>query len=159
MDALPNVNTPRGGSKNSYVGLTSNVSPEVQSQVAANSHTGVSSDYYVSVLEKTVSNNVITPEFYDFAERAYQGVVCCNSCGDEYTWELSSEILAGYRHLFQKEDEDEKRNDNYVPHPIDTKEVALPEELAETEKEYDRKTSLETLKLIMKLGFKIIKEK
>lgn len=95
--------------------------------------------------------------------------------------------------------------DNYIPQPIGTKDVVLPEELAllaekivknvhevwakgrmkdgwsygvqrddvekrhpclvpyedltETEKEYDRKTSQETLKLIMKLGFKIIKEK
>ena len=31
------------------------------------------------------------------------------------------------------------------------------EELDETEKEYDRKTALETLKLIVKLGYKIIK--
>lgn len=95
--------------------------------------------------------------------------------------------------------------DDYIPRPIGTEDVALPEELAllaekiaknvhevwakgrmkdgwsygvqrddvekrhpclvsyedltETEKEYDRKTSQETLKLIMKLGFKIIKEK
>ena len=93
---------------------------------------------------------------------------------------------------------------NYIPQPIDTKGVELPEELnvlaeeiaknvhevwsegrmkegwtygeerddlkkhhpclvpyedlTETEKEYDRKTSQETLKLIMKLGFKIVKE-
>lgn len=93
--------------------------------------------------------------------------------------------------------------DNYIPHPIDTKDVVLPEELiplaeeiaknvhevwskgrmdngwkygeerndakklhpclvpyeelTETEKEYDRNTSQETLKLIMKLGFKIVK--
>lgn len=90
---------------------------------------------------------------------------------------------------------------NYIPQPIDTESVALPEELnqlaemiaknvhevwsagrmadgwtygkerddiqkhhpclvpyeelTETEKEYDRNTSQETLKLIMKLGFKI----
>lgn len=93
---------------------------------------------------------------------------------------------------------------NYIPQPIDTKGVVLPEELnalaeeiaknvhevwsegrmkdgwtygeecndvekhhpclvpyeelTETEKEYDRNTSQETLKLIMKLGFKIVKE-
>lgn len=93
---------------------------------------------------------------------------------------------------------------NYIPRPIDTKGVVLPEELnalaeeiaknvhevwsegrvkegwtygeerddvkkhhpclvpyeelTETEKEYDRKTSQETLKLIMKLGFKIVKQ-
>lgn len=92
---------------------------------------------------------------------------------------------------------------NYIPQPIDTKGVVLPEELnalaeeiaknvhevwsegrvkegwtygeerddvkkhhpclvpyeelTETEKEYDRKTSQETLKLIMKLEFKIVK--
>lgn len=93
---------------------------------------------------------------------------------------------------------------NYIPQPIDTKDVVLPkelsslaeeiaknvhevwsvgrmkegwtygeerndaekyhpclvpyEELTETEKEYDRNTSQETLKLIMKLGFRIVKE-
>ena len=93
---------------------------------------------------------------------------------------------------------------NYTPHPIDTKDVTLPQELtalaeniaknvhevwsegsmkdgwtygeerndaekkhpcpvpyedlSEEVKEYDRNTSLETLKLIIKLGFKIIKE-
>lgn len=93
---------------------------------------------------------------------------------------------------------------NYIPQPIDTKDVALPEELSllaeeiaknvhevwaesrikdgwrygeqrddilknhpclvpyeeltETEKEYDRNTSQQTLKLIVKLGFKISKE-
>lgn len=93
---------------------------------------------------------------------------------------------------------------NYMPQPIDTKDVVLPEELnalaeeiaknvhevwsegrmkdgwtygeerndvkkhhpclvpyedlTETEKVYDRNTSQETLKLIIKLGFKIVKE-
>ena len=92
---------------------------------------------------------------------------------------------------------------NYIPQPIDTKGVVLPnelnalaeeiaknvhevwaegrmkegwtfgeerddakkhhpcrvpyEELTDTEKEYDRNTSQETLKLIMKLGFKIVR--
>lgn len=45
MNTLPNVNTHRGGSRTSYVGLTSNVSPKVQSQMAENSHTGVSLDF------------------------------------------------------------------------------------------------------------------
>lgn len=94
---------------------------------------------------------------------------------------------------------------NYIPQPVDTKDVVLPEELnslaeeiaknvhevwsearmkegwtygdvrndaeklhpclvpyeqlPEAEKEYDRNTSLETLKLIVKLGFKIEKKK
>ena len=93
---------------------------------------------------------------------------------------------------------------NYIPQPINTKDVELPEELmilaeeiaknvheggwegrrkdgwiygaerndterlhpclvpyedlSESEKEYDRRTSQETLKLIMKLGFKIEKK-
>lgn len=92
---------------------------------------------------------------------------------------------------------------NYTPHPIDTKDVALPreltalaeeiaknvhevwsagrmkdgwtygearndekrthpclvpyEELSEEEKVYDRNTSVETIKLILKLGFRITK--
>lgn len=45
------------------------------------------------------------------------------------------------------------RDDNLKHHPC-----LIPyEELTETEKEYDRMTSQETLKLIMKLGFKIVK--
>lgn len=93
---------------------------------------------------------------------------------------------------------------NYIPHPVGTKDIKLPEELCklaediaknvhevwsegrmkegwtygderndarklhpclvpyeeltETEKEYDRNTSMETLKLIMKLGFEIVKK-
>lgn len=47
----------------------------------------------------------------------------------------------------------EERNDAELKHPC-----LIPyEELTEVEKEYDRNTSQETLKLIMKLGFKITK--
>lgn len=45
MDTLPNVNTRRGGNKPSRAGLTSNVSPKVQSSQAENSYTGVTSDF------------------------------------------------------------------------------------------------------------------
>ena len=45
MDTLPNVNTRRGGNNPSHAGLTSNVSPKVQSPEAENSHTGVTSDF------------------------------------------------------------------------------------------------------------------
>lgn len=48
----------------------------------------------------------------------------------------------------------EERNDVEKHHPY----LVPYEELTETEKEYDRNTSQETLKLIMKLGFKIVKE-
>ena len=44
-DTLPNVNSIRGGSRPSYAGLTSDVSPEVQSPEAENSHTGVTSNF------------------------------------------------------------------------------------------------------------------
>lgn len=47
----------------------------------------------------------------------------------------------------------EKRNDVGKLHPC-----LMPyEELAEKEKEFDRKTSQETLKMIIKLGFKIVR--
>lgn len=48
----------------------------------------------------------------------------------------------------------EERNDALKHHPC----LVPYEELTEMEKEYDRNTSQETLKLIMKLGFKIVKE-
>ena len=48
----------------------------------------------------------------------------------------------------------EERNDAEMKHPC----LVPYEELTEVEKEYDRNTSQETLKLIMKLGFKIVKE-
>lgn len=47
----------------------------------------------------------------------------------------------------------EKRNDNLKKHPC----LVPYEELSEEEKEYDRRTSMETLKLIIKLGYKIEK--
>lgn len=48
----------------------------------------------------------------------------------------------------------EQRNDADKKHPC----LVPYEKLTETEKEYDRNTSQETLKLIMKLGFKIVNE-
>ena len=48
----------------------------------------------------------------------------------------------------------EERNDTLKTHPC----LVPYEELPETEKAYDRDTSLETLKLISKLGFRITKE-
>ena len=47
----------------------------------------------------------------------------------------------------------EQRNDELKTHPC----LVPYEELPEEEKEYDRNTSIGTLKLIMKLGFKISK--
>jgi len=47
-----------------------------------------------------------------------------------------------------------QRNDELKTHPC----LVPYEELPEEEKEYDRNTSIGTLKLIMKLGFKIEKE-
>lgn len=47
----------------------------------------------------------------------------------------------------------ERRNDELKTHPC----LVPYEELPESEKEYDRNTSIGTLKLIMKLGFKISK--
>lgn len=49
----------------------------------------------------------------------------------------------------------EKRDDVKKHHPC----LVPYEDLTESEKEYDRNTSQETLKLIMKLGFKVVKEK
>lgn len=48
----------------------------------------------------------------------------------------------------------ESRNDALKQHPG----LVAYEELSESEKDYDRNTALETLKLITKLGFKIVKE-
>lgn len=47
----------------------------------------------------------------------------------------------------------EVRNDDYKQHPC----LVSYEELPDEEKKYDRDTAIETLKLICKLGFKIIK--
>ena len=49
----------------------------------------------------------------------------------------------------------EERNDANKKHPC----LVPYEELSEAEKEYDRNTSIQTLKLIMKLGFHIEKAK
>ncbi len=45
MDTLPNVNTRRGGKESSHAGFASNVTPEVLSLQAENSHTGVTSNF------------------------------------------------------------------------------------------------------------------
>ena len=47
----------------------------------------------------------------------------------------------------------EERNDAAKTHPC----LIHYEDLPESEKEYDRNTSLETLKLIVKLGYRIVK--
>lgn len=47
----------------------------------------------------------------------------------------------------------EERNDELKTHPC----LVPYEQLTEEEKEYDRRTSIETLKLIIKLGYKIEK--
>ena len=48
----------------------------------------------------------------------------------------------------------EKRDDTERKHPC----LVSYEELSEEEKEYDRNTSIETIKLILKLGFKISRD-
>lgn len=48
----------------------------------------------------------------------------------------------------------EERNDTAKKHPC----LVPYEELSEEEKEYDRNTSIETIKLILKLGFKISRD-
>ena len=48
----------------------------------------------------------------------------------------------------------EERNDTEKKHPC----LVPDEELPEEEKEYDRNTSVETIKLILKLGFKITRD-
>ncbi|MGM9697777.1 MAG: hypothetical protein ACI3Y0_03940 [Prevotella sp.] len=61
--------------------------------------------YYTYVLRESVSDGGIIKEYYNLADRAYQGVACCSSCDDEYTWELSSDILEKYRDLFNDKNE------------------------------------------------------
>ena len=48
----------------------------------------------------------------------------------------------------------ENRDDGTKRHPC----LVPYEDLTESEKEYDRNTSQETLKLIMKLGFRIVRD-
>ena len=48
----------------------------------------------------------------------------------------------------------DKRDDDLLTHPC----LVPYDELPESEKEYDRNTSIGTLKLILKLGFKISKD-
>lgn len=48
----------------------------------------------------------------------------------------------------------EERNDAEKKHPC----LVPYEELSEEEKEYDRNTSVETIKLILKFGFKITRD-
>ena len=52
------------------------------------------------MLKESISDGQIIKEYENFAVRAYEGVACCNSCDNEYTWELSSDILEKYRDYF-----------------------------------------------------------
>ena len=56
--------------------------------------------YYTYVLKESILDGQIIKEYENFAVRAYEGVACCNSCDNEYTWELSSDILEKYRDYF-----------------------------------------------------------
>ena len=56
---------------------------------------------YSSALEKTISEGKIIKKYKNLAERAYQGIIRCNSCEDEYLSEKSSGTLEEYRKLFQ----------------------------------------------------------
>lgn len=62
---------------------------------------------YSSALEKTISEGKIIKKYKNLAERAYQGIIRCNSCEDEYISEKSSGILEEYRKLFQPDNESE----------------------------------------------------
>lgn len=56
---------------------------------------------YSSALEKTISEGKIIKKYKNLAERAYQGIIRCNSCDDEYILEVSSGVLEEYRKFFQ----------------------------------------------------------
>ena len=56
--------------------------------------------YYTYVLKESILDGQIIKEYENFSVRAYEGVACCNSCDNEYTWELSSDILEKYRDYF-----------------------------------------------------------
>ena len=60
---------------------------------------------YSSVLEKVVAGKKIREEYADLADWAYQGLISCNGCDDECTWECSSDPLDYYREVFEHDDE------------------------------------------------------
>ena len=60
---------------------------------------------YSSALERTISEGKIIEKYKELAERAYQGIIRCNSCDDECIWEDSSGLLEEYRDLFQHDEE------------------------------------------------------
>lgn len=75
--------------------------------------------------------------------------------------ELSEKLAKNIHDVWAKQRMDEgwtygyERNDQKTEHPC-----LIPyEQLPEKEKEYDRKTAMETLKTIVSLGYKIVKEK
>lgn len=83
------------------------------------------------------SDVVLPPELLDLAEEISKNVHEVWSAG---------RIAEGWSY-------GEQRDDAALKHPC----LIAYEELPENEKDYDRRTSQETLKLIMKLGFKISK--
>lgn len=79
----------------------------------------------------------LSPEMHDLVERLARNV--------HDTWALGR-IKEGWTY-------GPERNDNLKTHPC----LIDYDELPESEKEYDRNTAIETLKLILKLGWRIEK--
>lgn len=61
---------------------------------------------YSSALRRTILDGKVILKCKSLAERAYQGIICCNSYSDEYSWEESSGELEEYRKLFQSDDKE-----------------------------------------------------
>lgn len=89
-------------------------------------------DFYLSQV-------VLPPELEDLKELMAKTV--------HDTW-AASRIAEGWKYGAE-------RSDRFKTHPC----LVPYEELPEIEKEYDRKTALNTLKLIRSCGFQIIKDK
>jgi hypothetical protein len=84
-----------------------------------------------------LSDIKLSPELLELTERIAENV--------HDVW-AASRIADGWRY-------GDTRNDALKQHPC----LVPYAQLSESEKEYDRKTAMETLKLIVKLGFEIEK--
>ena len=75
--ASPDVNTVGGGEIPPSAGLTSNALPEVQSYVAKNSQTGVSTKNALSTTKKS-SNNPKEPQRVEWTTGRFHALFCRN---------------------------------------------------------------------------------
>lgn len=87
MNTLPNVHTRRGGKESPHAGFASNVSPEVQSPQAENSHTWVTLNFVPKKSHEWFVLRALyehTKDVVDAFKKADKNKVACDKTKQHY---------------------------------------------------------------------------